>query len=164
MTFMKNCNNITMKKIFALFLIMGTLPFGMLKAQTNLERLNNYKIGFFTKKLDLTSSEAEKFWPVYNEYQTQRNQLQMEKLRINRSFNQGGTTLTDNQLTEMGDKYVDILVQESSLAVAFHKKLKEALPPDKVLRYYQAEVQYKAQLLDELQNVKQEQRVRPRFR
>ena len=128
---------------------------------TNLEKLNNYKIGFFTKRLNLTSEEAEKFWPVYNEYQGKRNLIQLEKLKINRNFNQNGSTLSDNQLVEMGDKYVDCLVQESALAVAFHKKLREVLSPSKVIMYYQAENQYKAQLLNELQNVRQQQKVRP---
>ena len=127
----------------------------------NLEKLNNYKIGFFTKKLNLTSEEAEKFWPVYNDYQSQRNQIQLEKLKLNRNFNQNGSTLSDDQLEEMGDKYVECLVQESNLAVAFHKKIKEVLPPVKVILYYQAENQYKAQLLNELQNVRQQQKVRP---
>ena len=31
----------------------------------------------------------------------------------------------------MGDKYVDCLVQESALAVTFHKKLKEVLASGK---------------------------------
>ena len=60
----------------------------------------------------------------------------------------------------MGDKYVDCIVQESNLAVAFHKKLKEVLPPVKVILYYQAENQYKIQLLNELQNAKQQQRLK----
>jgi hypothetical protein len=128
---------------------------------TNLEKLNNYKIGFFTKKLNLTSQEAEKFWPVYNDYQTQRNQIQIEKLKLNRNFNLNESTLSDKQLEEMGDKYVDCLVQESNLAVVFHKKLKEVLPPAKVIMYYQAENQYKIQLLNELQTAKQQQRLRP---
>jgi hypothetical protein len=157
---MNNFKKNEMKKILLFLSIVFLVP--VLKGQTtNLEKLNNYKIGFFTKKLDLTSEEAVKFWPVYNEYQTQRNSLQMEKLKINRTFNQNESSLTDKQLTEMGDRYVDLLVQESNLAVDFHKKLKEVLPPAKVIRYYQAENQYKAQLLNELQNVKQEQRVRP---
>jgi hypothetical protein len=127
----------------------------------NLEKLNNYKIGFFTRKLNLTSEEAEKFWPVYNDYQSQRNLIQMEKLKLNRNFNQNQSSLSERQLEEMGDKYVDCLVKESNLAVTFHKKLKEVLPPVKVILYYQAENQYKVQLLNELQNAKQQQKVRP---
>jgi hypothetical protein len=150
-----------MKRVIIFLMIILTLPVGRLSAQnTNLEKLNNYKIGFFTKKLNLTSEEAEKFWPVYNDYQGQRNAVQIEKLKLNRNFNQNESTLTDIQLEEMGNKYVDCLVQESNLAVAFHKKLKEVLPPVKVILYYQAENQYKIQLLNELQNAKQQQKLR----
>src|ERR1035437_8105011 len=85
----------------------------------------------------------------------------LEKLKLNRNFNQNESSLSDNQLEEMGDKYVDCLVQESNLAVVFHKKLKEVLPPVKVILYYQAENQYKVQLLNELQSVKQQQKLRP---
>jgi hypothetical protein len=61
----------------------------------------------------------------------------------------------------MGDRYVDLLVQESGLAVTFHKKLKTVLTPAKVIMYYQAENQYKVQLLNELQNQRQQQKLRP---
>ncbi len=150
-----------MKRVIIFLLIIITLPLIRSSAQnSNLEKLNDYKIAFFTKKLNLTSGEAEKFWPVYNEYQSQRNSIQLDKIKLNRNFNLNVSTLSDKQLEEMGDKYVDYLVQESNLAVDFHKKLKEILPPVKILRYYQAENQYKIQLLNELQNAKQ-QRLRP---
>jgi len=150
-----------MKKIVIILFIMLMFPFLRSSAQNpNLEKLNNYKIGFFTKKLNLTSEEAEKFWPVYNDYQSQRNSIQIDKLKLNRNFNQNESSLSNSQLEEIGDKYVDCLVRESTLAVSFHKKLKEVLPPAKVIMYYQAENQYKIQLLNELQAAKQQQKVR----
>jgi|BarGraIncu01122A_1022018.scaffolds.fasta_scaffold44611_2 hypothetical protein len=162
MIFMHNYKFNVMKRIVTFLLIIIMFPVIRSSAQnTNLEKLNNYKIGFFTKKLNLTSEEAEKFWPVYNDYQGQRNLLQLEKVKLNRNFNQNESTLSDKQLEEMGDKYVDCLVKESNLAVSFHRKLKEVLPPVKVILYYQAENQYKIQLLNELQTVRQQQRVRP---
>jgi hypothetical protein len=152
-----------MKRKVIVLLIMLMLAVIRLAAQNpNLERLNTYKIAFFTRKLNLTSQEAEKFWPVYNEYQRQKNLILVEKTTIIRNFNQNESTLNDNQLTELGDKLIATIVQESSLAVSFHKKLKEVLPPAKVIRFYQAENQYKAQLLNELQGVKKQQRVIPR--
>jgi hypothetical protein len=151
-----------MKRIIIFLLIILIYPVTKSVGQnTNLEKLNNYKIGFFTKKLNLTSEEAEKFWPVYNKYQGQRNQIQLEKMKLNRTFNQNESTLSDKQLEEMGDKYVDCIVQESALAVTFHKKLKTVLSPAKVIMYYQAENQYKVQLLNELQNQRQQQKLRP---
>jgi|ERR1035437_331818 hypothetical protein len=162
MIFMNNYKFEAMKRIVIFLMIMLIFPGIRSTGQnSNLEKLNNYKIGFFTRKLNLTTQEAEKFWPVYNDYQNQRNQIQMEKLKLNRNFNQNESSLSDNQLEEMGDKYVDCLVQESNLAVVFHKKLKEVLPPVKVILYYQAENQYKVQLLNELQSVKQQQKLRP---
>ena len=44
------------------------------------ERLELFSIQFITKKLDLTPTEAEKFWPLYNEQKTaSRNLMQTAK-------------------------------------------------------------------------------------
>lgn len=145
-----------MKNSLKLLFILTLLPLVTTSGQNNVpERLNAYKIGFFTKRLSLTSSEAEKFWPLYNEFQEKRQQIQSEKLKLIRTFNQGESTLSDSQVSEIGDKLVGALVKESELAVTFHKKLKEVLPPAKVIRFYQAENQYKIQLLNELQRRQQ---------
>jgi hypothetical protein len=146
-----------MKRGLILVLLVLSLPSVRMAAQNpNLEKLNSYKVGFFTKKLNLTSEEAEKFWPVYNEYQRQKNSIQLEKISLIKEFNLNENTLSNNQLAEIGDKLVADIVQESALAVTLHKKLKEVLPPAKVIRFYQAENQYKAQLLNELQDIKQQ--------
>jgi hypothetical protein len=161
MKFMNYYKTEHMKRIAMVLLIMLMVPLIRVSAQPrNFERLDAYKIGFFTKRLNLTSQEAEKFWPVYNEYQKQKNLIQLEKISLIRNFNQNESTLSDLQLAETGDKLVGCIVQESALAVTFHKKLKEVLPPAKVIRFYQAENQYKAQLLKELQG-RQQQRPIP---
>ncbi len=152
-------NTKAMKVRTVVLIVVFASSFSLVSAQNpNRERLDAYKIAFFTKRMNLTSQEAEKFWPVYNEYQNQRNQLQIEKQTLNRTFNQGESTMSDKQISELGDKYCEILVKESSLAVSFHKKMQEILPPAKVLRLYQAENQYRLQLLNELQDRKLQQR------
>ena len=70
-----------MKKILYMIIAASIMPFISLKAQNpNLEKFSTYKIGFFTKKMNLTSQEAEKFWPIYNEYQKQKNLIQRDKI------------------------------------------------------------------------------------
>jgi hypothetical protein len=150
---MNYCKRKAMKILAAFLLMTFAFSFSMVSAQNqNRERLDAYKIALFTKRMNLTSQEAEKFWPVYNEYQNQRTQLQVEKQTIMRTFNQSESTLSDKEISELGDRYCEILVKESSLAVTFHKKLQEVLPPAKIIRLYQAENQYRLQLLNELQN------------
>jgi hypothetical protein len=150
------------KGIFILMLMLMVPALRMVAQNPNLEKLNAYRIGFFTKKLNLSSGEAEKFWPVQNEYQKQKNLIQQERISLIRNFNQNESSLSDAQLEEISDKLVATIVQESTLAVTFHKKLKEVLPPAKVIRFYQAENQYKAQLLSDLQGMKQQQKPNPR--
>jgi len=148
-----------MKRGLIILTIVLIIPTIKLAAQNpNLEKFSTYKIGFFTKKMNLTSQEAEKFWPVYNEYQKQKNLIQREKIMLIRDFNQNESILEESQLTEMGDKLIKYISDESSLAVGFHKKIRELLPPAKVIRYYQAENQYKIQLLKELQENKQQRK------
>ena len=148
-----------MKKGLLVLAVALTIPLIRLNAQNpNLEKFSTYKIGFFTKKMNLTSQEAERFWPVYNDYQKQKNLIQREKIMIMRDFNQNESILDDRQLTEMAEKLIKGMSDENSLAVGFHKKIRELLPPSKVLKYYQAENQYKIQLLRELQENKQQRR------
>ena len=152
-----------MKKTIVTVLILMMLPAIRSVAQNpNLEKLKTYKIAFFTKRLDLSSQEAEKFWPVYNDYQNQKNKIQSERISIIKDFNQNESTLNDKQLTDIGEKIIAATVEESSIAVSFHSKLKGVLPPAKVIKFYQAEAQFKAHLINELQRSKQQARPAPR--
>src|ERR1041385_3852112 len=46
------------------------------------ERVEAFKVGFLTQRLNLTPTEAKAFWPVYNEYEAE-----LEKLRKTRREN-----------------------------------------------------------------------------
>ena len=69
-------------KQFLLVLILFTGSFTLLKAQDTRqdikegrsERIQSLKIAFITQKLELSADEAQKFWPVYNRYETEIRQ------------------------------------------------------------------------------------------
>ena len=114
------------------------------------EKLDAYRIAFFTKRLNLTPQEAEKFWPVYNELQNKKNAIQVEKAGINRNFNQNELNMSEREITEAADKFISLEVQEAGITQEYHRKFKEILSPVKVMRLYQAENQYRLMLLQEL--------------
>ncbi len=145
-----------MKRVLAVTLILIVLPFARSAAQNqnNMEKLNAYRIAFFTRRMNLTQQEAEKFWPVYNDFQDKRNRIQQQRMSLNRSINQNELNMSEKELIEAGDKMIELQVQEAALAQEFHKKFKEILPPAKVIRLYQAENQYRLMLLNELRNRK----------
>jgi hypothetical protein len=148
-----------MKRGAAFLIVLMTISIPRIHGQNpRMEKLNAYKIAFFTKKMNLSSQEAEKFWPLYNEFQNKKLRIQEERVFLNRNFNQNGAVMSEKELTEAGDRYIALEVQESSLGQEYHNKFKEVLPPAKVIRLYQAENQYKLQLLNELQDRKQQGR------
>jgi hypothetical protein len=70
-----------MKK-FVLFLVLISASFSFVKAQDDKdkrdEKIQALKIAFKTQKLELSSDEAQKFWPVYNKYETEIRQVYKE--------------------------------------------------------------------------------------
>jgi hypothetical protein len=117
----------------------------------DMDRLNAYRIAFLTRRLNLTPQEAEKFWPVYNEYQNNKVKIQSERQNIVTNFNRNALNMTDKEMSDAGDRLVELEVKEAALLQDFHSKIKSILPPVKVLRLYQAENQFRQQLLEQLQ-------------
>ena len=68
-------------KQFLLVIILFTGSLTLVKAQDRQEikegrseKIQSLKIAFITQKLELTADEAQKFWPVYNRYETEIRQ------------------------------------------------------------------------------------------
>jgi hypothetical protein len=64
------------KYLLVLLLTLGSLS--QIKAQ-NGEKIQTLKIAFITQKLQLTPDEAEKFWPIYNQYD---NEMELNQITI----------------------------------------------------------------------------------
>ena len=114
------------------------------------ERIAAFKIALFTRRLNLSPAEAEKFWPLYNEFDNRRIKLQQERSETIRSINLNEAKMSEADLIKAGDRLVSLQVEEAALTQTLHNKLKEVLPPAKVIRVYQAENQFRNQLLNEL--------------
>ena len=71
-----------MKKYLLLFvLIFGCISLARSQDETGPrgEKIQALKIAFITQKLQLTTAEAEKFWPVYNQYDNEIKGLRAGK-------------------------------------------------------------------------------------
>jgi hypothetical protein len=116
------------------------------------DRIQAQKVAFITERIHLNSKEAEVFWPVYNEYQDKKNQLNAQR-RLNREyFKLNAVTITDKEATDILNKFVLIEQQEVNLFVEYNDKFKQILPSKKVIQLYIAENQFKAWLINKLRN------------
>lgn len=115
------------------------------------QKIESYKIGFITEKLNLTPAEAQNFWPVYNEYQAKKQDLQKSlagKYKDYRSSKDG----TEKQATELIDSSLNEMQKHLDLAREYYGKLKAVLPPQKIVALFTAERQFRRELLQRLAN------------
>jgi hypothetical protein len=57
----------------------------LLGSAQNGERLEALKIAYITKRLDLSPEEAQKFWPIYNQYAEELKTARKDAIRNNKS-------------------------------------------------------------------------------
>ncbi len=122
------------------------------KQEKSEEKLKEEKIAFFNQKLNLTSQETENFWPVYNEYWRQKNQIYDNKRTAMKHCSKNINQMANEEITKYADMYINFQKQESDLLIEFNEKFKEVLPPKKVFLFYQTDYEFKTYLLQQIKN------------
>ena len=89
----------------------------------NGSRIEALKIAYLTKKLNLSTDEAQKFWPIYNEYMGE-----IRKTRIDARQNQEGEIPTEEKLLNIRKKY--------------NGEFNKALSSEKVNTFFKAEKEF----------------------
>ena len=102
--------------------------------------------------MDLSDAEAKKFWPIYDAYQKDLEQLN-QKLgqtikEYAEAFNKGA--IQDNTAKKLLNEALSVEEQETKLKRSYADKLEKALPYSKVARYIQIETKIRALIRMEL--------------
>lgn len=131
--------------IFSLFLVSQNSTW----AQDNKEHEDRWekyraeKVAFLTNKLDLSPHEAEIFWPVYNELDKARSEVQRDRRELERQVRDATDQLSNKEATKLTREYASNLEKEAALNTKYNEKLLEILPPQKVLLLYKAEGEFR---------------------
>jgi Spy/CpxP family protein refolding chaperone len=123
------------------------------KAAAAKERVATAQIGFLTHKLQLTSAEAQRFWPVYEAYQAELRQVSREPMRELRQVVENEVkwaALSEKEAEDLMRKHAQAQNERERIRRTYHSKFLEVLPAKKVLLLYVAEVQFKEAMLDKL--------------
>lgn len=70
-----------MKKILLLALIFLKFSYFCYSQDDRLKKAEALQIAFLTKELGLTPEEAQKFWPIYNNYKAELRKARLENPR-----------------------------------------------------------------------------------
>lgn len=139
-----------MKNIFLLILIVASYhaTYGQDDAINEAadpavrQRIRAAHAAYITERIELSSSEAEKFWPVYREYLEKRKKLR-DSIRDARR--------TDKNEKELLELDLQVKQHELDLEKEYTMKLEKIISAEKLIRLRQAEVDFRKLLLRQLQ-------------
>jgi hypothetical protein len=119
------------------------------------EKLKADKKLIVAKYMELTESEAKKFWPVYDEYQSDLQKSNERLMRLLESYatDYKNKSLTDEKAKKLLDEWIAFEQDEGKRRGAFAPKVLQALSPKKAARYLQIENEYRILLRYEIAGV-----------
>jgi len=141
-----------MKQIIFLFSIVLLFSGEIAKAQDDehkarWEKIRSEKVSFLTDKLELTPSEAQKFWPVYNELENKRWEAQKCRRDLEVKVKEAEESLSDKEVIELTKDYAGNMQKEGTLMVKYNEEFLKILPPQKVLKLYKAENEFRMYMI-----------------
>lgn len=124
------------------------LPLHVNAQERSADRIKAIKVAYITERLSLTPEEAEVFWPVYNDFENRKGEINHNKRKIGEEFSNNQENLSDAEINKMLDEGNKLNKEEADLTIQFDKKFREILLPAKVMKLYIAEVQFRNYLIN----------------
>ncbi|RSK24724.1 hypothetical protein [Hymenobacter metallilatus] len=117
---------------------------GGLRRQERLSQLENARIAYLTEQVALTPEQAQKFWPLYNEFTAKRRELN-RRLRQLRPVNTDG--LSDQQIRDGLAQSFALRQQEITLEKEYFERFQRVISVRQVGRLALAERQFTKEVL-----------------
>ncbi len=121
------------------------------------DKIKALKTAYITEKLALTPSEAEKFWPVYNNFDDKFHDLRKkERSEIFQKLHDGLDNLNDAEANALIDKSLSFESEELALRKQMIAELRNVISPKKIIILKKVEDDFKRELLDRYKHGKGE--------
>ena len=146
----------TIKKLFPyLFLLLSVITYGQNeRLKEKRDQIKAMKVAFLTSELNLTSDEAEKFWPVYNAYDDKQFELRHQKMKTYaRKLNDGSLdNMSDREALAFLNQIESTDEEQYVIRKKFNSALRNILPQTKILKLRKSEVDFDRKLLQQYRN------------
>ena len=119
-------------------------------------KIESARIALITDRLDLTPEQAEKFWPVYREYNLQRNELRKEFQDARGNVNR--ENLTEEESKRLLNLGMKIKEQQLALEKKYAERLSVIISNRQLLSLRKAEDDFRNMLLQRLEKRREMQR------
>lgn len=142
-----------MKKLYTLLLLLVTfLAFGQ-DLENRVERVKALRVAYISDKLKLTPDEAEKFWPVFNQFDDKMDDLHKQKRQLLFKLRpENASKLSERETTALMDEDDKLEQDIQNNRRSLVKNLQGVIPNQKILMLRQIEVEFKQKLLNQMKN------------
>lgn len=103
------------------------------------EKIKSLKVAHITKSLDLTESEAAKFWVIYNKYEKKNDELYSSQWCDVKNGLETVENVDENTAKTLVEQYINIKKESAQLKAEFVKELEKVISYRKILALKKAE-------------------------
>jgi signal recognition particle subunit SEC65 len=114
-----------------------------------MEKIKAARIAYITEKLGLTPAEAEKFWPIYNEFDKKRDAIKLEAKAIRKNPDPTKST-EENQKAAIAQQN-EFKQKELNLEKDYSNRLLNVVSAQKVMSLSKTEKDFNKLLLRRMQ-------------
>jgi Skp family chaperone for outer membrane proteins len=112
------------------------------------EKIKAIKASYLTEQLNLSSEEAEKFWPIYNEYNKNQHAIRNElRTELKPNFKIGIDSISEEKAEKLVALKINISKKIYESDIDFLAKIKKVLPFKKILKLQIAEMEFGRKLM-----------------
>ncbi len=138
-----------MKKIFLLFSIC-LLSLATKAQDRNKEQIKALKVAYITQEMNMNKDIAEKFWPIYNNYEC----LQMDLHKREHRDIDNISSLSEVDADKRLEEFVNIEKQEYINKRKLYDELKQIFSAKEIVQLHQLEADFNKKLWEEYRNRK----------
>ena len=102
-------------------------------------KFNKEKRTIIEDFMDLPEEYAGQFWPIYNDYESERQRIGTARLKLLESYAEKFETLTETQVENYMQESIRLRLASNDLKEKYYKKMKKKTTPLIATQWIQAE-------------------------
>jgi len=111
------------------------------------DKVETLRIAFIGKRIELSNSESEKFWPVYNEY---NDKIKALRKNSRQSYKKAPDNITEKEAEDLFQLDIKTKQAEVDLHKVYGEKIKAIIGAKKVVKLHAAEEEWKRELIQSI--------------
>lgn len=129
-------------RILIIFILL--LKGSFLIAQNGRDKVEALRMEYINKRVELNSSEAEKFWPVYNEY---NDKIRAIRKNLRQSYKRSSENLSEKEAEQLYYLVIQSKQAEADVTKQYNEKLKLIIGVKKMVKLHLAEEEFRIKVM-----------------